>query len=40
MTQSIEPQTIDLLDLRKPVQDEYGLVADQSERGFHSLWAG
>jgi SAM-dependent methyltransferase len=37
MTQTIEPPAIDLDELRKAVQDEYALVADQPEHGFHFL---
>jgi SAM-dependent methyltransferase len=37
MTQTIHPPSFDLDELRKTIQDEYALVADQPERGFHFL---
>jgi len=37
MTHAIEPPAIDLQDLRKAIQDEYALVADRPEHGFHFL---
>jgi len=37
MTQAIQPPAIDLDQLRKAIQDEYALVADQPEHGFHFL---
>src|SRR6266536_1680012 len=37
MTQMIQPPAIDLNDLRKAIQDEYALVADEPEHGFHFL---
>jgi arsenite methyltransferase len=37
MTHTIEPPAIDLHDLRKAIQDEYALVADEPEHGFHFL---
>jgi SAM-dependent methyltransferase len=37
MTRTIEPPAIDLDNLRKAIQDEYALVAEQPEHGFHFL---
>jgi arsenite methyltransferase len=37
MTQTIQPPAVDLGELRKAIQDEYALVADQPEHGFHFL---
>jgi arsenite methyltransferase len=37
MTQTIEPPAIDLDILRQAIQDEYALVADDPEHGFHFL---
>src|SRR5205823_2239065 len=37
MTQTIEPPAIDVHDLRKAIQDEYALVADEPEHGSHFL---
>src|SRR5215471_14856102 len=37
MTQTIQAQAIDLDELRKAIQDEYALVAEQPEHGFHFL---
>jgi arsenite methyltransferase len=37
MTQSIGTPAIDLQSLRQAIQDEYALVADQPEHGFHFL---
>ncbi len=37
MTQTIQAPTIDLNDLRKAIRDEYALVADAPEHGFHFL---
>jgi len=36
-TQTIEPPGIDLDSLRQAIQDEYALVADEPEHGFHFL---
>jgi SAM-dependent methyltransferase len=35
MTHTIEPPAIDLAELRKAIHDEYALVAEQPEHGFH-----
>jgi SAM-dependent methyltransferase len=37
MTQAIRPPGIELDDLRKAIQNEYALVAEQPEHGFHFL---
>jgi arsenite methyltransferase len=37
MTQTIQPPAVDLGELRKAIQDEYALVADQPEHGVHFL---
>jgi SAM-dependent methyltransferase len=37
MTQTIQQPAIDLDDLRRAIQDEYALVAEQPEHGFHFL---
>ena len=37
MTQTIQPPAVDLGELRKAIQHEYGLVADHPEHGFHFL---
>src|SRR5215207_2422858 len=37
MLQTIEPPAIDLEVLRQAIQDEYALVADDPEHGFHFL---
>jgi SAM-dependent methyltransferase len=37
MTQTIQPPAVDLDGLRKAIQHEYTLVADQPEHGFHFL---
>ena len=37
VTQTIEAPAINLDDLRKAIQDEYALVADEPEHGFHFL---
>jgi len=37
MVQSIESPVIDLDSLRRAIQDEYALVADEPQHGFHFL---
>jgi arsenite methyltransferase len=37
MTQTIDVPAIDLDSLRKAIQEEYALVADEPEHGFHFL---
>ena len=37
MVQSIETPAIDLDSLRRAIQDEYALVADEPQHGFHFL---
>jgi SAM-dependent methyltransferase len=37
MPRTIEPPAVDLDDLRRAIQDEYALVAEQPEHGFHFL---
>jgi arsenite methyltransferase len=37
MTQTIQPPAVDLDELRRAIQGEYALVADQPEHGFHFL---
>jgi SAM-dependent methyltransferase len=37
MTHRIQPPAIDLDDLRNAIRDEYALVAEQPEHGFHFL---
>ena len=37
MSQTLETPTVDLDELRKAIQDEYALVAQEPEHGFHFL---
>src|SRR5205814_7660594 len=37
MVQALESPAIDLNSLRKAIQDEYALVADEPQHGFHFL---
>ena len=37
MVQSIQTPAIDLGSLRRAIQDEYALVADEPQHGFHFL---
>ena len=37
MVHTIETSAVDLDSLRQAIQDEYALVADQPEHGFHFL---
>ena len=37
MTQTLETPAVDLDELRKAIQDEYALVAQEPEHGFHFL---
>src|SRR5438067_11989371 len=37
MTQTVETPTVDLVSLRRAIQEEYAVVAQEPEHGFHFL---